>query len=464
MSGYDVVVVGAGPNGLSAAVELARSGRKTLLVEAADAIGGGTRTEELTLPGFSHDVCSAIHPAAIASPFFNEIRLDIDWIQSPIPFTHPLDGGRVAALQRSVDTTADSLGADSDTYRKLMTPIVDDIAEMVEVSLNPVSLNPRHKTAFARLATIGGLPAAMLARRFETAEGKALVAGMSAHAIRPFHAPATAAVGLMLGAIGHAHGWPMARGGSATIARALAARLTDLGGVIETGREVTDITELDGRTIFLDVMPPAALRIAGSRISRAATRRLARWQPGPGVFKVDWALDGPIPWADPQSSQAATVHVGGTYAEVAAAERAVGRGEHPRRPFVLLAQQSLFDNSRAPDGKHTAWGYCHVPNGSTIDMTEAIESQVERFAPGFRDLIIGRSTRDTKSLERHNADYVGGDIGGGIYGMRKVLQIGDIAPYALGGEVFLCSSATPPGAGVHGMCGDRAARAALTRG
>jgi phytoene dehydrogenase-like protein len=464
MSEHEAVVVGAGPNGLSAAVELARSGHETLLVEAAEVVGGGTRTEELTLPGFLHDVCSAIHPAAIASPFFDDIGLDVDWVQPPIPFTHPLDGGRVAALQRSVSTTAASLGRDGDTYTKLMTPLVDDITEMVEVSLNPVALNPRHKTAFARLATIGGLPAAVLARRFETEEGKALIAGISAHAIRPFHTPATAAVGLMLGAIGHAHGWPMARGGSATIAKALASRFVDLGGVIETERRVTDITEIDARNILLDVMPPSALRIAGSRMSRSAKRRLARWQPGPGVFKVDWALDGPIPWADPLSNRTATVHVGGTYAEVAAAERAVSRGEHPHRPFVLLAQQSLFDDSRAPDGKHTAWGYCHVPNGSTVDMTESIETQVERFAPGFRDLILDRSTRDTKSLERHNANYVGGDIGGGVYGLRKVLQIGDRAPYSLGGGVFLCSSATPPGAGVHGMCGYRAARAASARG
>jgi phytoene dehydrogenase-like protein len=458
------VVVGAGPNGLSAALELARSGRKTLLVEAAETIGGGARTEELTLPGFLHDVCSAIHPAAIASPFFNEIGLDVDWVQPPIPFTHPLDGGRVAALQNSVSATADSLDADRDSYEKLMSPLVDDISEMVEVSLNPVSLNPRHKIAFARLATIGGLPAALLARRFATEEAKALIAGMSAHAIRPFHAPATAAVGLMLGAIGHAYGWPMARGGSVKIAQALASRFTDLGGVIETERRVTDVAELDGEMILLDVTPPSALRIAGSRISRSDTRRLGRWQPGPGVFKIDWALDGPIPWADPLSSQTATVHVGGSYAEVAAAERAVGRGEHPRRPFVLLAQQSPFDDSRAPDGKHTAWGYCHVPNGSTVDMTEAIEAQIERFAPGFRDLIIERSTRDTTALEEHNANYVGGDIGGGVYGMRKVLQIGDRAPYSLGGRVFLCSSATPPGAGVHGMCGYWAARAAIAAG
>jgi phytoene dehydrogenase-like protein len=461
MTTNDAVVVGAGPNGISAAIELARSGRQTLLVEEADVIGGGTRTEELTLPGFHHDVCSAIHPAAIASPFFASIGLEVDWVQPPIPFTHPLDGGRVAALQRSVTTTAEALGEDASRYRKLMGPIVDNIEEMVEVSLNPVSLNPKHKVAFARLATIGGLPAALLAKRFHTEEGKALISGMSAHAIRPFHAPATAAVGLMLGAIGHAHGWPMARGGSASIAAALAARFSELGGVVELGRRVTDISELDGDLTLLDVMPPAAVAIADSRLGSSARRRMERWRPGSGVFKVDWALDGPIPWADPLSSKTATVHVGGSYAEVAAAERAVGRGEHPKHPFVLLAQQTPFDDSRAPAGKHTAWGYCHVPNGSTVDMTDAIETQIERFAPGFRDLIIGRAVRGPATQEQHNPNYVGGDIGGGVYGLRKVLQLGDSAPYTLGDDLFLCSSATPPGAGVHGMCGFLAARAAI---
>jgi phytoene dehydrogenase-like protein len=287
MTRNDAVVVGAGPNGISAAIELARSGRQTLLVEGADVIGGGTRTEELTLPGFHHDVCSAIHPAAIASPFFASIGLEVDWVQPPIPFTHPLDGGRVAALQRSVTTTAEALGEDAGRYRKLMGPIVDNIEEMVEVSLNPVSLNPKHKVAFARLATIGALPAAVLARRFHTEEGKALISGMAAHAIRPFHAPATAAVGLMLGAIGHAHGWPMARGGSASIAAALEARFTELGGVVELGRRVTDISELDADLTLLDVMPPAAVAIAGGRLGSSARRRMERWRPGSGVFKVD---------------------------------------------------------------------------------------------------------------------------------------------------------------------------------
>lgn len=454
-------MVGAGPNGLAAAVELARSGRKVLLVEGAEEIGGGTRTSELTLPGFFHDVCAAIHPSGIASPFFNEIGLDIEWIQPPIPFTHPLDGGRAAGLFRSVEETASQLGADSSRYAGLMGPLAEKVDLLVEDVLSPMTLNPKHKSAYARVAAIGGLPASVLAKRFETDEAKALIAGLAAHSIAPFHAPATAAVGVMLGAIGHARGWPMARGGSKMIAGALAARLTDLGGVIETGRWVESSSDLPGDTTLLDVMPPAAFRIARDRITPSSARRLSRWKPGPGIFKIDWALEEPIPWADPLSGRSATVHVGGSYDEIEAAERSVSRGDHPGKPFVLLAQQSQFDDTRAPDGKHTAWGYCHVPNGSDVDMTDAIESQVERFAPGFKDLVIGRNTKNATGFETYNPNYVGGDIGGGSYGLKKVMQMGAKRPYSLGGKVYLCSSATPPGAGVHGMCGYHAARAAL---
>lgn len=461
MTGYDAAVVGAGPNGLAAALELARSGMRTLLVEAADEIGGGARTARLTLPGFKHDVCSAIHPAAIASPFFAQLGLEIEWVHPPIPFSHPLGDGRAVALHRSLDDTARSLGDDEDRYRDLMAPFVDGIEEMVQVAMGPVTILPRHPGAFTRLGLIGGLPAAVLARRFSTDEARALIAGASAHAIAPFHAPATAAVGLMLGAIGHRHGWPIAKGGSQTITTALAARLVEAGGEIEVGRTVRSADELDARMVFLDVMPPAALEIGGDRISSSSARRLSRWKPGPGIFKIDWALDGPIPWADPLSAQAGTVHLGGRYEEVAATERAVGRGEHPDRPFVLIAQQSVFDDTRAPAGKHTAWGYCHVPNGSTVDMTRAIEDQVERFAPGFRDRILQRSTRRSTDYEEYNANYIGGDIGGGQYGLGKVLQVGARAPYDLGGGVYLCSAAVPPGAGVHGMCGYHAVRAAL---
>jgi phytoene dehydrogenase-like protein len=461
MTDFDATVVGAGPNGLAAAVELARSGRKTLLVEAADEIGGGTRTEELTLPGFRHDVCSAIHPAGVASPYFNAIDLEVDWVQPPIPLTHPLDDDRVAVLRRSVDETASGLGDDEGWYRRLMEPNVDHIEDYVEVALGPLKIIPDHPGAFTRLGLVGGLPAAALAKRFETEEGKALFAGIAAHAIAPFYGLATSAVGLMLGAIAHSHGWPLARGGSRAITDALAARFEELGGKIELGRHVDSVDELPKGPVFLDVMPPEARQIARSRISASRARQLSRWQPGPGIFKVDWALDAPIPWADAASRQTATVHLGGKYAEVAASERAVARGDHPKRPFVLMAQQSLFDDSRAPTGKHTAWGYCHVPNGSQVDMTEAIENQVERFAPGFKDIVLERATRSAMAYQAYNPNYVGGDISGGQYGLRKLLQIGTDSPYSLGGDVYLCSSATPPGAGVHGMCGYHAVRAAL---
>lgn len=454
--------MGAGPNGLAAAVELARSGRKTLLVEAADTIGGGTRTTELTLPGFKHDVCSAIHPSGIASPFFNEIGLDIDWVESPIPFTHPLPDGQIVALHRSVEETASALGEDRDTYRKLMQPLVDEIDQTLADVLSPLTINPDHKLAFARIALIGGLPSSLLAARFSTLEGKALIAGLSAHSIGSFNQPATAAVGVMLGAIGHSHGWPMARGGSQAIADALGAMFTAAGGTIETGRHIRALTDLPDALTMLDLMPPGVLEVAGDRLSASTKRRMARWKPGPGVFKVDWALSEPIPWSDPLSAQAATVHVGGTYGEIERAERQVITGEHPENPFVLMAQQSQFDPSRAPDGKYTAWGYCHVPNGSERDMTEAIEKQVERFAPGFRDTILERHTRNSVEYASYNPNLVGGDIGGGRYGLKKVLQLGRKHPYELEGSLYLCSSATPPGAGVHGMCGYHAVQAALT--
>lgn len=461
MSDFDAAVVGAGPNGLAAAVELARSGRRVLVVEAEEEIGGGTRTEELTLPGFRHDVCSAIHPSGVASPFFSDLGLEVEWVQPPLPFTHPLDGGRVVAMHRSVDETAAQFGTDASTYKSLMGPLVDSIDDLVEEVLAPLTLIPAHLAPFARIAAIGGLPASLVASRFETEEARGLLAGLSAHSIAPFTALATAGVGLMLGAIGHAMGWPMARGGSQRIAEALAQQLRHHGGSIETSRRIDTIADLPGDLHLLDVMPPAAYRIAEGRMSASAAWKLRRWKPGPGVFKVDWALDGPIPWADPLTSQAATVHLGGTWEEVKAAEDAVFAGVHPERPFVLLAQQSLFDDTRAPTGKHTAWAYCHVPNGSTTDMTASIESQIERFAPGFRDLVLERSTRSPLQFQSYNPNYIGGDIGGGGFGLRKVLQIGTKRPYELGGGIFLCSSATPPGAGVHGMCGYFAARAAL---
>ena len=461
MRTYDAIVVGAGPNGLAAAAELARNDRRVLVVEGSDALGGGTRTQQLTLPGFLHDVCAAIHPMGAASPFFRSIGVG-DWIHPPIPATHPLDGGRVAVLHRSLDRTVDGLGADGNGYRRFVGSLVEHSGDIMSQILGPLSIVPSHPIPLARFGLPGLLPAAVAVRSFKTDRGRALYAGLAAHAVSPFTAPMTGAFAQVFAMTAHAHGWPLVRGGSQQLAEQLAAEVDDRGGSIELGQMITSLDELPPAPIvLLDVMPDAALRIAGDRLSRAALRRIGRWKSGPGVFKVDWALDGPIPWSDEASGHAGTVHVGGTYAEVAAAERTVHSGEHPDRPFVFVAQQSLFDPSRAPNGNQTAWGYCHVPARSTVDMTSAIEGQIERFAPGFRDRIIARHTMGPAAYEDHNPNYVGGDIAGGAISVRRMVQFETLNPYRLGEGLYLCSSATPPGGGVHGMCGYHAARAAV---
>lgn len=464
MNKYDAVVVGAGPNGLSAAAELIRSGWRVLVVEQADTIGGGTRTEELTLPGFVHDVCSAIHPMAVASPFLRSLDLNVEWIHPAIPLVHPIGDGRAGVLFRDVAETAGRFGDNSSRYERVLGPLVEAADAVVEDFLGPMTLVPRNPSTFIRLASRGALPASTLASGFSSPEARGLLAGLAAHAIAPFNSPLTGGVALLFAVTAHAFGWPMARGGSQTISEALAKLVVDGGGEIETGRRITSLRELpDARTVLLDVMPPAAARIGEDVIPARQSRRLRDWKPGPAVFKVDWALDGPIPWADEWSPQAGTVHVGGTWEEVSAAEDTVHSGGHPERPLVLVAQQSRFDPTRTPEGKHTAWGYCHVPPGSNVDMTTAIEAQIERFAPGFRDLILARHTFDAAGYETYNPNYVDGDIAGGGFGIRKVFQLGATAPYRIGENVYLCSAATPPGAGVHGMCGYYAARAALAR-
>jgi phytoene dehydrogenase-like protein len=464
MSSFDVAVVGSGPNGLAAAVEAARSGRSVVLVEQASIIGGGTRTEELTEPGFLHDVCSSVHPTGVASPFFNRIGLDVEWIQPEIPFSHPLGDGRAVALFSDLDETAGQLGEDSGRYRKLMEPLARSIDDVVETLLGPMMAFPKRKVAFAQLAMTGALPMAVLAARFRSEQAKALLAGVAAHSIAPLTQPATAGVGLFLGVLAHTHGWPVAKGGSSQIANALAAELEANGGVVELDHLVTSVDELDADAVIFDTMPDAVLRIARDRLEPSVIRRLERWKPGSGVFKVDWALEGPIPWADDLSPRAATVHVGGLYGDIAAAEKEASRGVHSELPFVLVTQPSIVDLSRAPTGKHTAWGYCHVPAGSTVDMTEAIENQMERFAPGFKDVVRARFTRTAAGYESHNPNYVGGDIGGGRFGIRKLLQVGDAKPFTLGNGIYIGSSAVPPGAGVHGMCGSLAAKALIAAG
>lgn len=462
MSAYDAVVVGTGPNGLAAAAELTRSGWRVLMVEQAGTVGGGTRTEELTLPGFLHDVCSAIHPMAVASPFFRSLDLDVEWIHPDLPVAHPLGGGRAGVLHRDVAATARGFGDDSSRYERVMGPLVGSADAVVEDFLGPMTLIPRNPSTFIRLASRGALPASTLVSGFTSPEARGLLAGLSVHAIAPFSSPLTGGVALLFAVTAHAYGWPMARGGSQSVTEALAKLVVDGGGEIETGRFVNSVADLPpARAILLDVMPPAVVRIAGDSIPSRQARRLLDWKPGPAVFKVDWALDGPIPWADEWSPRAGTVHVGGTWEDVAAAEDTVHSGGHPERPLVLVAQQSRFDPTRAPEGKHTAWAYCHVPSGSDVDMTDAIEAQIERFAPGFRDLILARHTIDASGYQAYNPNYVEGDIAGGGFGIRKVFQLGATAPYRIGDKLYLCSSAAPPGAGVHGMCGYYAARAAL---
>ncbi len=462
MAEYQAVVVGAGPNGLAAAAELSRRGKRVLVLEQSDEIGGGTRTDALTLPGFAHDICSAIHPLGVASPFFRDLDLEVDWVHPEIPLSHPLGHGRSGAVLRDVDATADLFGPDASHYRRILAPLVDAADEVMSDFLGPMSVIPNNPGSFIKLATRGALPASVIASGFSSAEARGVFAGLAAHAIAPFGSPLTGGVALLFAVAAHAYGWPMIRGGSQRLADALAKIVVDSGGTIETGRWVGSLDDIPSAdAVVLDVMPRAALRIGGSRVHARDRRRLSAWKTGPAVFKVDWALDGPIPWVDEWSPRAGTVHVGGTWEEVAEAEDRVHAGGHPERPFVLLAQQSLFDPTRAPEGKQTAWGYCHVPSGSGVDMTEAVETQIERFAPGFRDLIIGRHTMNPGQFEAHNPNYIGGDIAGGGFGLKKVFQLGSTAPYRIGEGLYLCSSATPPGAGVHGMCGYYAARAVL---
>jgi phytoene dehydrogenase-like protein len=461
MSRYDAVVVGAGPNGLAAAVELTRSGRRVLVVEGSDVIGGGTRTEELTLPGFLHDICSAIHPMGAASPFFRSAGIG-DWIHPDIPAAHPLDDGRVGVLHRSLDETADGLGDDGNRYRRFASHLVRHADDVVDEILGPLSVTPRHPIVLGRFGVPGLLPASTVARSFKTDTARALYAGLAAHAIAPFTAPLTGAVAEMFAMTAHAYGWPLVRGGSQELARQMADMVVAGGGSVEVGRRITSLDELpDADVVLLDVMPDAAERIAAGRLNSASQRRFRRWRSGSGVFKVDWALDGPIPWRDEASGRAGTVHVGGTFEEVASAEQSVHRGDHAEKPFVIVTQQSVFDASRAPSGKHTGWGYCHVPSGSDRDMTSAIEAQIERFAPGFRDQILARHVMGPAAYEKHNPNYVGGDIAGGAFSARRVFQFGTTRPYRIGEGLYLCSAATPPGGGVHGMAGYHAARAAI---
>jgi phytoene dehydrogenase-like protein len=469
-AGRTAVVVGAGPNGLVAAIMLARAGWQVAVFEAAARPGGGTRTEELTLPGVLHDVCSAIHPLAVGSPAFREIAshapLDahgLEWIHSEVPLAHPLEGGRAAVLHRSVDETADGLGTDAKAYRRLFGRVVTDGFDLTDGLLSPLAIPPKHPIALARYGAVGILPAHTVARRcFDADEAQALFAGLAGHSILSLKAPVTAGYGLMLGALAHLVGWPLARGGSQQIADALVSVLEGLGGRVECDRRIGSLDELpDADAVLLDLTPRQVLAVAGDALSTRYRKALSRYRYGAGVFKLDWALDGPIPWANADCARAATVHLGGTLEQITASEAEVQAGGHPERPYVLLSQPSLFDATRAPAGIQAVWAYCHVPNGSTVDMTDRIEAQVERFAPGFRDRIIGRHAMNTEAVEAHGTNYIGGDINGGVADLRQFVRRPTIGlhPWKTPiDQVYLCSSSTPPGGGVHGMCGWHAAR------
>ena len=465
---YDAIVVGAGPNGLAAAILLARAGLAVRVVEAAGTVGGGTRTGALTLPGFRHDICSAIHPLGLASPFFRRLPLEqhgLAWIHPPAAVAHPLDDGTAVLLERSLEVTAAGLGRDAGAYRHLMAPLVRDWDAIAAAVLGPFRL-PRHPTALVRFGLAALQPARLLAATvFRGERARGLFAGIAAHSILPLEHPATAAFGLVLGVLGHVAGWPLPRGGSQAIADALAGYLRTLGGEIVVGERVDSLAQLPpSRAVLCDITPRQLLRIAGDRLPPAYQYQLGRYRYGSGAFKIDYALDGPIPWRAAACARSATVHLGGTLPEIAASERAMARGRPAERPFVLLAQQSLFDPTRAPPGHHTAWAYCHVPNGATLDMTAPIEAQIERFAPGFRDRILARTVSTPADLEQYNANYIGGDINGGRADLLQLFTrpVPRLRPYRTPVPgLYLCSSSTPPGGGVHGMCGYWAARTAL---
>jgi phytoene dehydrogenase-like protein len=464
----DAIVVGSGPNGFAAALVIARAGKSVRVLEAESTIGGGARSDALTLPGFIHDVCSSVLPLAQASPFFRTLHLadyGLTYDHPPIPLAHPLDDGSAGVLHRSLDTTAAGLGRDGAAYRRLMGPIVRHMDLLAGQFLGPLRPSA-HLLTLARF----GIPAlrsagALAASRFRTAQARAMFTGLGAHSMLSLRRPATAAFALVLAAAGHSYGWPFAHGGSQRLSDALAALLRALGGSIVTDQRVAGMDQVTGgRAVLFDLTPRQLLPIARGQWPDGFSRQLERFRYGPGVFKVDWALDGPIPWRAEACRQAGTVHVGGAFDEVIAAEDAVATGKVAERPFVILAQPTVADPTRAPEGKHVGWAYCHVPNGSTVDMRERIEAQVERFAPGFRSRILARHVMTPADVERHNANNVGGDINGGVADLRQLFIRPTPRLYATPNrQLYLCSSSTPPTGGVHGMCGFYAARAALRR-
>jgi phytoene dehydrogenase-like protein len=463
---YDAIVIGAGPNGLSAAITLAQHGKSVVVYEAQEEIGGAARSAQLTLPGFTHDVCSSVYPLGIGSPFFRALPLaqhGLEWIQPPAAVAHPFDDGTAVTLERSVDATAAQLGSDEKSYRKLMAPLVAGWDGLDIDLLGPLR-PPRHPWSVARFGLHGIQPARRLVEsRFQGARAKGLFAGVAAHSILPLEYWGSAAFGLVLTITAHAVGWPIARSGAQTLSNALAAHLRSLGGEIILNRPVRSLSELPhSQVVLCDLTPRQVLEIAGDRFSERYRESLRRYRYGMGAFKMDWALSSPVPWTAAECKRAATIHLGGTLEEIAFSERSAWHGEQVEKPFVLLVQPSLFDRARAPEGKHTLWGYCHVPNGSTFNMTERIEKQIERFAPGFRDLVVQRSIMSPRELEKRNANLVGGDINGGAPTLSQLFFRPTVKMYATSVKgLYICSASTPPGGGVHGMCGHFAARQAL---
>lgn len=468
---YDAVIVGSGPNGLAAAITIAKTGRSVLVMEAAPDIGGGMRSRELTGSGFIHDVCSAVHPLGVASRFFRDLPLadfGLEWIHPEASVAHALDVDTPVVMYPSLEQTAAGLGADGPRYMRLLAPFVERADELLEQLLAPFTLFPRSPLLLLRFGLRAMRSATGLARGwFREDAAPALFAGLAAHSLLPLEHKLTAGVGMLFAVMGHMRSWPIARGGSQAIADALVGYLRSLGGEVITNSRVTQMSDLPPAKAYLfDTIPRTLSRVAGDALPQHFRNKLEAFRHGPGVYKVDWALDGPIPWRHDGYKTAATVHIGGTMGDVAAAERAPWQGECAQAPFILLSQQSLFDSTRAPAGKHVVWSYCHAPSGTTVDMTERIAARIEQFAPGFRDRVIARHVMDPAAMESHNANYPGGDITGGVMDLRQAFSrpVSLFNPYGTPApQLFLCSASTPPGAGVHGMCGYFAAQAALKR-
>jgi phytoene dehydrogenase-like protein len=460
--------VGAGPNGLAASIELARAGKRVRLYEASDCVGGGAQSASLTLPGFIHDVCSAVHPLAVSSPFFTKLPLagyGLEFIESPAAVAHPFDDGTAILLKRSVETTSLQLGGDAKRYRTLLQPLVHNWEKLSRDILGPIRI-PRHPVVLARFGLHAIRSAErLLTSRFREMRTRAFFAGLAAHSSLSLDQLGTAAFGLVLGTLGHSVGWPIPRRGAQAISGALSSYLRDLGGEIITGARVNSMNELPpAKCVLFDVTPRQLIQIVGDNLPSRFSAKLRKYRYGPGAFKMDWALDGPVPWRAAECREAATVHLGGSFEEILESERLVSQGRVSERPFVLVCQPSLFDPSRAPAGKHTLWAYCHVPHGSNLDVSDRIEDQIERFAPGFRKLVLARHVMSPAQLEAHNPNLVGGDINGGAQTLRQMFTRPTLRTYATAtGGLYICSSSTPPGGGVHGMCGYHAARLALRK-